>query len=141
MIVTAAAPEDLKWLESATGCVLTPGAKGIRAQDASGKTRGVIAYDNWTPNSAQCHMAVDSPIVWRSLVLPAFHFPFLQAGRGLLVGVINARNTASLKMVKSLGFIETYRILDGYEAGADMVMVEMRKENCGWLPRTEARAA
>jgi hypothetical protein len=131
--VTAAGPAELLWLELRTGCVLTRNATGIAAIDKAGLVRGVVAYDEWTPGSVQAHMAVDAPIVWRSLLGPAFAYPFVQSNREKLLGVIRSDNAKSLAMVKALGFKEAHRVVDGWERGVDLVLFEMRRETCRWI--------
>lgn len=135
MRVRAARPEDFAWLEARAGCALTPRARGIRALDASGATRGVVAYDMWTPTSCQAHMAVDTPAAWRPLLRHCFHYPFQALGLQLLLGIIPAHNAKSLAMARALGFRETYRVRDGWAPGDDMVVHEMRREDCRWLTR------
>ena len=133
MRVTAGHAEAFGWIEARTGCVLTRNARAIQALDASGQIRGVIAYDCWTESGVQAHMAVDSPVVWRSLLRPAFTYPFLEAGRSLLIGIIAADNPRSLNMVRRLGFRETYRVVDGWSVGVDLIVHEMRRHECRWL--------
>lgn len=141
MRVLATTSADLMWIRQRTGCGLTPAAKGIKAVDASGRIRGLVAYDGWTPNSMQAHMAVDSPIVWRSLLVPSFSYPFEECGKGLLLGIIAADNPRSLAMVVALGFRETYRVRDGWSAGVDTVLFEMRREECRWVAQQKREAA
>ncbi len=140
MRVCAAPDESFSWLADRTGVVLTKEARGLVAVDASGRIRGMLAFDCWTPNSCWAHMAVDAPIAWRRLVLPGFEYVFRQAGRGLLLGAIASANEKSLQMAKALGFSESHRIRDGYSEGVDLVVVEMRREACPWL-REERKAA
>lgn len=78
-------------------------------------------------------MAVDAPVVWRSLLRPAFSYPFLEAGRSLLLGIIPADNTKSCGMARRLGFREAYRVIDGWSVGIDLVVHEMRRHECRWL--------
>lgn len=133
MRVTAGHAEAFGWIETRTGCVLTRNARAIQALDTSGRIRGVIAYDCWTESGVQAHMAVDSPVVWRSLLRPAFTYPFLEVGRSLLIGIIAADNPRSLNMVRRLGFRETYRVVDGWSVGVDLIVHEMRRHECRWL--------
>lgn len=133
MRVTAGHAEAFEWIETRTGCVLTRNARAIQALDVSGRIRGVIAYDCWTESAVQAHMAVDSPVVWRSLLRPAFAYPFLEAGRSLLLGIIADDNPKSLAMVRRLGFRETHRVMDGWSTGVDLVLFQMRRHECRWL--------
>src|SRR5574343_1668250 len=132
-MVRAASPESLRWIEARTGCVLTRAARGIEAVDSRGVVRGQVAYDNWTENAVQAHMAVDTPVAWRALVKPAFEYPFRQAGKSVIVGFIPAGNARSVHLAKRLGLRETYRVRDGWANGEDVVVLEMRRDECRWL--------
>lgn len=134
-------PVDREWLESRARCVLSSDWRGVKAVDASGRTRGLVAYDCWTPNSVQCHMAVDTPIAWRSLLGPASSYPFDEAGRGLLLAIIQGGNPESLRMTRRLGFTEAHRIRDGHAVGVDTHIFEMRREDCRWLAPAYRKAA
>ena len=133
MKVTAGHAEAFGWIEARTGCVLTRNARAIQALDVSGRIRGVIAYDMWTESAVQAHMAVDSPVVWRSLLRPAFSYPFVEAGRSLILGIIADDNPKSLAMVRRLGFTEKHRVVDGWSVGVDLVVFELRRHECRWL--------
>ncbi len=122
----------LQWLIERTQAALTPHAKGIAAVDR-GRVRGMVVYDNWTHNSVQAHMAVDSPIVWRTLLPEVFRYPFQH--RGVLLGVIPEDNHRSNDMVMALGFRLRHAITDGWAEGVDLNIYEMRREECRWLAR------
>jgi hypothetical protein len=131
-----ASQKDLQWIVERTQCWLTGGARGIKCVDDSGKIRGMVAYDLWTVNSCQAHMAVDTPIAWRRLIPEVFRYPFVQAGKGVIIGAIPSINPRSMDTARSLGFRETYRVTDGWSQGEDMVLFEMRKDECRWLGNT-----
>lgn len=133
MNVCAASASEFGWIVERTGCALTAGARGIKAVDRSGRTRGMVVYDGWTESAAQAHMAVDSPVVWRSLIRPAFSYPFEECGRRVLLGIIPEHNAASLRMTEHLGFRLAHRITDGWAQGDDLLIFEMRREECRWL--------
>ena len=127
------------WLIQRTGAQITENFKAIAAIDANDIIRGVVGYDNWTPNSVQCHMAVDTPAAWKALVYdndaPAFRYPFEECGRGIIIAVVHESNAASSKLVSHFGFTETHRILDGVKPGEALILYEMRKADCRWLSR------
>jgi hypothetical protein len=50
----------------------------------------------------------------------------LENNRTLAIGVTPGDNTASLKLQHALGFVEKYRIVDGWARGIDMVISEKR---------------
>lgn len=138
MIVQAAPKEHLDWIIARAGCVLTPDARAIEVLDGKKRIRGMIAYDNWTPNAVQAHMVVENPIIWRHLIGPAFSYPFLQAGKRIILGIIPSHNKKSVAMTKRLGFRCIRTIRDGWSDGDDLIVFEMRRDECQWIPRKVA---
>lgn len=135
MRVVAGGANSAEWLEARAGCVLSRQATLVAAvkQGAPERIRGVVAYDNWTENAVQAHMAVDSPIVWRHLLRPAFEYPFQQCGKNVLLGIIPSHNAKSVQMTRALGFKEAHRVKDGWAKGDDLIVFEMRREDCRFL--------
>lgn len=133
MLVSAAQPEDFAWIVKQTGCALSKDVRAIKAVDAAGEIRGMVAYDMWTPNSCQAHMALGTPVAARSLLRRAFHYPFVFADRGILLGYCRASNTRARKLHDSLGFELLCVVPDGWTSGEDLCIVQMRRENCRWI--------
>ena len=137
--VTAANFQDYEWLALKTGCTVTTDFNAIKATDSSGRIRGMVGYCDWTQNCVRMHMAVESPIVWRSLLRPGLEYPFLQAGVGMILGVIRASNERSLNFAKAVGLDEVYRLKDGAMPGEDLVFMKLLKENCAFVSGNESR--
>lgn len=133
MKVLPAKKSELSWVEQRASCTLSSNATGIKVVRKDGSIAGMVAYDSWTKNSVQAHMAVESPIAWRALAPETFRYPFEQVGIGVILGVIPAYNQKSLTMAKRLGLVETYRVPNGWDTGVDLVLLELAKENCRWL--------
>ena len=136
--VVAATREDFGWLVERTQCGVTGGFRAIKAIDDAGRILGMVGYDCWTENAVQAHMAVDTPMAWRALTGPAFAYPFQECGLGVMLAVIPAGNARSVHLAKRFGFVETYRVKDGWANGEDLVFLEMRREACRWLEREAA---
>ena len=133
MIVRAAPPEHYAWIRDRTGLRHSTEFRAIEALDASGEIRGMVGYDDWTPNSVQMHVAIDTPIVTRALVRPAFVYPFIEAGRKVVIGVTPSDRERALVFNKRLGFHETMRLHNGYADGVDLVFQLMTRDECRWL--------
>jgi hypothetical protein len=133
VIVQAAPREHFDWLRARSGCKLGPAARVIEALDSSGRIRGMVGYDCWAPNSVQMHLALDAPIAARSLLRPAFEYPFVEAGRGIVFAMVASNAPRVSCLVESLGFARTHCFRDGYAVGVDIVFYEMRRESCRWL--------
>jgi hypothetical protein len=133
LTVKAAERGDFAWLVERTHCAVTESFRAIKAVDAIGRILGMVGYDLWTLNSVQAHMAVDSPIAWRAMLRPAFAYPFLEAGMGVILAVIPAGNARSVHLATRFGFRPVHRVRDGWAPGEDLIMLEMRREECRWL--------
>lgn len=133
MRVMAATVYDLGWIVAMTGCHATAEFRAIKAIDRHGMIQGMIGYDLWTPNTVWMHIALRTPYVLKSLIRPAFEYPFIQSKLGaVLCGVIST-NKKSTNLVRGVGFREVYRIKDGWVKGDDMVIYEMRRDECRWI--------
>lgn len=95
----------------------------------------MAGYDHWTPNSVEMHsLIMDKKSMCRAFLRECFAFPFEK--RGLVVGVTPSDNAAALELNRKLGFKQVYTIKDGWDVGVDMILQEMRKEDCKWLSST-----
>lgn len=139
MRVRAATPQERALLAQAVGVHLSPDARGIVAvSERSDQVRGGVLYDGWTQNSVQVHMATGTPLAWRHLLPAVFEYPFEEAGRGVLIGIVRASNAASVRLTKHLGFTESHRVRDGAAVGEDNIIFELRREECRWLSSRKA---
>lgn len=141
MRVRAAHPSHFEWLRQHTGCLVTPDFRAVEAVDEDGRIKGMVGYCNWTPNSVQAHVAVDSPGSCRRLLVSAFAYPFIECNRGVMIGLISARNGRSARLATSLGFREVYRIRDGLAVGVDQILMELRREECRFIQHLIQRRA
>jgi RimJ/RimL family protein N-acetyltransferase len=139
VIVRAAHPEEFGWLVERAECAITPGFRAIAAED-QGRIVGMVGFDGWTPNSVTMHVALDSPACLRSLLPEIFDYAFRQAGKGLALGIIPAGNERSVNLAKRVGFREAYRVRDGWSVGEDLIVLEMRREECRWIPQARKAA-
>lgn len=139
MSVRPAKREELAWLTARSSWVPTDAARGILREEA-GCILSMVVFDEWTPNAARIHVAVDAPPPCKDFICAAFEYPFLEANKGVLLCTVPAHNWRCLRLVHRLGFTEQHRVTDGWETGTDLVEFEMRKENCRWL-RRERKAA
>lgn len=135
MIVSLNSAEK-NWFLSAISYSPTLGFKAIGQLDKEGPIVAAVGYDNWTPNSVQMHIWIPHPDkVSKKFFLEGFRYPFEMCRRGLVVGLTPSNNAAALHFNKRVGFKEVYRMKDAWEVGVDVVVQEMRKEDCRWLRR------
>jgi hypothetical protein len=109
-------------------------AKGVVILEEESLGAGVL-YDYWTYNAVQVHVyapalrVLFAPHVLREI----FEYPFLTCNLNLVMAVTPGDQKGSLAVSSWLGFKETYRIRDGWKVGVDMVMKELRREDCRFL--------
>jgi RimJ/RimL family protein N-acetyltransferase len=135
--VRPAPPEHYPWIAERAQLVLSPGFRAIEAVDAEERILGMVGFDGWTPGAVSMHQAIEHPIALRRLLGPAFGIAFdpppLGAGKRTVIGTVLSTNAAALRLDRHVGFREVGRITDGWDAGVDLVMLEMRKEDCRWI--------
>jgi hypothetical protein len=137
VIVRASAREHHPWLLERIGLVPTPYFRAIEVVDAQGAIRAMAGFDGWSDGSVQMHVAVASPLALRTLVPAAFDFVFVQCGRLVALATVAASNARALKLDAHLGFREVYRVRDGHAPGDDLVLLEMRRDECRWIAGKE----
>lgn len=139
MIVRKAAPEECLSVAGQLDYVPTVDVRGIVAVDASGTVAGGILYDGWTLNAVHMHMWIPNPLLAaRALLVPAFAYAFEEAGRGLALGLTPGDRKAACRLAKHLGFVELYRIEDGWAEGVPLIAFGMRREACRYLGKRVA---
>lgn len=136
MIAVREAPADhYGWIAERAGLTLTPAFRAFEAL-REGRIVGMVGYDGWTPNACHMHVAIDEPIAIRRLLRPAFGLVFDAQPKGLGLGVafgsVLSTNEKALALDLALGFRVVGTLKDGWAVGVDIVMLEMRREECKW---------
>ena len=111
--------------------------QGIAHRRSDGSIGAMVLYDHWTENAVQMHVYSEDPkmLFDKEYLHEVFWFPFIYGKRGLAFGVTPCNNAPSLAVSRYLGFKEVYRIKDGWAAGTDMAILELRREECRWIPK------
>lgn len=121
------------WIAARAECVYCADSKGMVAYK-DGKLVGAVAFDHWSHNSCHIHIAVEDMLIfkhgWPEAV---FGYIFNQCDKGIIMGITPACNERALKFILHIGFVEVYRLKDGFEVGIDFVCTEYRKENCKYI--------
>jgi len=128
-MIRAASPVEIAWVCGKLPLTFKPDMRGVCNDGA------MVVYDGWTPNAVQVHIYSKGPtyLLRRDFLLEVFSYAFLQCGKGLVYTVTPASSTESLVVSKALGFRETFRQVDGWDSGVDMVYKEMRRDECRYL--------
>jgi hypothetical protein len=122
------------WVTKQTDAELTPRTKGIVAISDDGRILACAVFDSWTYSSAQVHIAIENRLAIRhGFIEECMHYFFNSCDRKVLIGLTPSNNERALKFIKNVGFVELFRVKDGFDVGVDYVVQEMRKENCRWI--------
>lgn len=138
-LISAATSDDFSWLVKRSHCGITSDFVAIKAVDSKGEIVGMVGYCHFTPNAVEVHVAAEHPAAWKLLLPWGFRYPFNQLGKGVMLAPIAGHNPRAIRFARKLGFTEVHRIKDGWDKGADIVLFELRRENCVWV--NEKRAA
>jgi RimJ/RimL family protein N-acetyltransferase len=113
----------------------TSGLRGIIHRKGA-HLLAVTGFDNWTENSVFLHVWSAGPKAWSRLYLQEiFRYCFEICNKGLAIAITQGDNARTLEFCRRVGFVETHRIRDGWKLGTDLVIQEMRREECRWLRR------
>lgn len=69
----------------------------------------------------------------REMLRVCFDYAFNKGKRVAVYGHVASNNERALQLDKHLGFTEVHRIKDAVDDGVDLIILEMRRENCRWL--------
>jgi len=95
--------------------------------------------DNWTNNSVQMHLLVKSPLVLKyGFIEAAYDLVFNEIGVEYVYGMVPGDNERAVKLNEHMGFTEKIRLENGWAEGCDYIVMELKKENCRYLPVREA---
>ena len=108
--------------------------QGLVAYDEQGKIVAVAAFDGFTDDSCNAHVAIDNALVIRAGFLnEVFRHLFVVCDLKRVFGLVPANNRKALNFDLKIGFTEVARIPDGFETGVDYAVVRLDKEDCRWI--------
>lgn len=104
------------------------------ANPKSNEIEWCIGYTSFLGKTCQIHVVnFDKKYTPRRLLWAAFDYPFRQAGVETLIGIVNSNNQLAMKYDQNLGFKEVYRFKGMHDDGGDIVVFEMKKQDCRFL--------
>lgn len=132
MRVGPAPAEHYPWIAQRAGLVVGDNFRAIEVTDGE-RILGMVGFDGWTPNSCSLHIALESPIALRKLAHHGFRTVFVGLGRQVALASVLSTNKRSRRLVSGLGFRKVACLRDAWEPRVDMLIFEMRREECRWL--------
>jgi len=128
---------DWPWVAERVHCHLVEDSGGFVAFDAERRHCAAVVFDSFTETCCCCHIVVENPhVLRRGFLQMAAHAIFVHAGIHVVIGVTPSDNEKALRFNRKVGWQEIYRVRDGYGFGVDLVVQEMRRETCRWLPQS-----
>ncbi len=133
-MIRAATHDEIERISRAISYAPSRDAKGVCVLEEE-SIGACVLYDHWAHNSVQVHVFAPSlrALFHADTLREIFRYPFVLADRAVLVAVTPADQRGSLAVSGWLGFREKYRIRDGWKVGVDMVLKELRREDCKFL--------
>jgi RimJ/RimL family protein N-acetyltransferase len=122
------------WMQKRARPVQCEDTQGMVAYDEQGKIVAVAAFDGFTNDSCNAHVAIDNALVIRAGFLhEVFHHLFIVCDLSRVFGLVVSDNAKARKFDRKIGFTEVARIPDGFETGKDYIVVRLNKEDCRWI--------
>jgi len=95
----------------------------------------VAGFNAFMGKVAQIHIAFAegwhfSP---RAMLDAVFHHGFIEAGRDMLIGLVNSNNHKALRLDTHLGFREVFRLPGMHDDGGDLIVLAMKKDECRYI--------
>jgi RimJ/RimL family protein N-acetyltransferase len=122
-----------EWIAARAHLVPDAGFRAIEAVDDLGCIVAMVGYDGWMDNACCIHIALERPTALRHVLKPGFRIPFVDLGKAVLIAKVLSTNERSLALVRNLGFREVCRGKDWVRPGIDLVVHEIRREECRWV--------
>lgn len=107
------------------------GMRGIGLERDGELVCGVI-YEGYNRQSIWVHIAAEPGSRWlnREYLRFCTAYPFGLCKVNMVLAYIEATNAPALRFAHHLGFKEECRITEAAEAGGDVVILKMRKQDC-----------
>ena len=125
---------DWAWVKARIPVHLMEDTKGIIAE-ADGEIIGACVADSWTHTSVMIHQAIDRPMLLRHRWLEEIAFwVFVVGRRKVMYALVPSDNDKAYKLDLNIGFKELIRLKEAAMDGVDLILMELRREDCRWLP-------
>jgi len=132
---------DAEYARRVTTVSLSADTRGIVAMEDDHRIHaGIVLFDQFTENSCTAHISITNPMALRGLHIEAFKYAFNQLDKSMILGPVESDNKKALKLNAHFGFTEVARIKDAYADGVDLVLLQMKREDCKYLIKMKEAA-
>ena len=135
---------DWDWFNSHLPVLRVEDTTGVVAMDVdTGEMVAACVMDNFTETSLQCHLLVLRQAALRQgFIQTCMDIMFNKMGRTVIYGLVPGNNTKAIRLNNHMGFTEKCRFEGAFKPDEDYIIMELRKENCAYLPQpTKTEAA
>ena len=134
MIITQPFNDMFKWMSSRLQLDWSSDLRLI-CQVSRDRLVGVVAFNNFIGNTCMIQAAGDGKRwINKELLWAAADFPFNQCDKEVVLALVRKSHVKSIKLLRGLGFEESYTIKDGYMEGDDLMLLEIRRQRAEkWL--------
>lgn len=106
----------------------------IAHADANEQVDAVVAFNGFTHRIASIHVVGDGgKWIDRQMLRVVFDYAFNHCKLVALYGQVASNNERAMRLDLHLGFREVTRLRDAVADGVDLVILEMRRDECRWL--------
>lgn len=132
-------PTDWGWINQQVEILRVEDTAGIVGIDLNkNETVAACVMDNWTNNSVQCHFMVANKMALRhGFLQECLDYIFNVCDKKYIYGMVPGNNEKAIKLNKHMGFTEKVRLKEAFADGVDYIVMEMKRENCKYLPVQE----
>lgn len=93
-----------------------------------------IVLDGYTPKArASMHCAIEKKGMNKEFLYACFDYAFRFLDIKVLLNPVSAKNEASLRFTKHIGFKEVGRFPQAWDGEEDLVLFSMQRDECRWL--------
>lgn len=100
----------------------------------NGMIEWVVGFNAFLGKTCQMHVVnLTGKTTPRKLIWAAFHYPFVTCGLEYVFGILNSNNERAVEYDKKLGFTEVNRFHGAHDDGGDIVLLQMKRDDCRWV--------
>lgn len=109
----------------------------IGRMNDEGKMLGAVAFNGFLGATCCMHVAGDGNWLSRRLLNAVFDYAFNRCKMECVIGPVAANNSRALAFDHHVGFTMIHTIVNGWEPGVDLVVMQMLRKDCRWIQETE----
>lgn len=92
-----------------------------------------VLWDNFVGRTCTISIAIqDKEIFTRKIIKECFRYPFEEAGREVVLALVDSHNEKSIKLCEGVGF-ERVSVLPNGGMDGDLIVFAMTKAACRWI--------